>query len=305
MVGDLVPFSLRTSVQGHTLPFRGSPATSIRRRRRHVRELTFAPKKASEKAQTGVSDGPGRWRLTRPWSTILQSSAEECQRVVSRWPSSARYQLTRDSPVVQAMTTEFDDQIRALLAEADRAAPDPPDLPRLVQAPIDWRRWAVIPAAAVLALVLGTTLVLRILGVDLGLGFAASDSGAEVESGSDSDIAETLAELNLACAELDDQLDDIDPGPTDDTAALRRLETMAEHLPVLAIAIDEAARSRAEDPTLGLLASSAGDLVEDTAIAAENGRQGAAARYDTLATDLVDLGQDLDEFGARTCADLP
>ena len=113
--------------------------------------------------------------------------------------ASSEYPGTK---VRSRMSRDIDSKIKQLFTEADRASPEPPPLQGMEKPAPNWWRVAIAPAAAVLVLFAGTVAVLNAMGVEFGLGFAADSAGSE-PAPADSGLVPTLADLNLACTELD------------------------------------------------------------------------------------------------------
>lgn len=201
------------------------------------------------------------------------------------------------------MSRNRENRIRDLFEQADRAAPSPPPMPELETPPFPWKRAVVAPAAAVLIVFVGVVVGLRVAGFDLLLGDAA-DVGDSVDSEDQHSLVSTLADLNVACSDFGDALDDGDLEMSDDASALRALEDMAVGLGPLMSTIHEVATQAPGSLEFSRADMSFDRFSDDMAAALALGSVGAADRYRQLRARLGDLLEDLNQIGAMDCANV-
>jgi len=201
-----------------------------------------------------------------------------------------------------SMSPDIDDKIKQLFTEADRATPEPPNLPVLTRPAVNWWRVAVAPAAAVLILFAGTVAVLNAMGVEFGLGFAASGDAEEGAVPDDSGFVLALADLNLACSEFGTAMDDAG-SVTDDASVVVWLETIHPALRTFGAEVGRAAARFPTNEALAGVASRLDGLEEDVSSAITSGNP-TMGTYRLTVAAIEDAATALSAVGALGCSDL-
>ncbi|HXV72768.1 MAG TPA: hypothetical protein VEB69_15370 [Acidimicrobiia bacterium] len=202
------------------------------------------------------------------------------------------------------MSKNIDDQIRELFAQVDEVAPEPPAVQVPEVSPFPWGKYVLAPAAAVIAFVLGTAVVLDAVGVDLGLGAAAGDGVDTIPDQRDDGPISLLVDLNLACGDLISAIQRTPGGASDETAS----QTLAAYIAILEDfeTATVAAIDGVEAPdSLVISVGEVADIRAEVAVAVSRGSVGASERLSTIDDSLAALGADLADEGATTCGGIP